>query len=242
MPGYDHKNSPPDRIPPDVKQHHQEDWKSMWGKYPSGTLAFSHSSTEAIMNDALNVTHLALAFGRVERATKHYDGVPETDTTHTVMLTLLAMVLIPKMTVKLNPQLVMAFSQVHDLPEAIAGDVSTLLELSKEDRAAKDQREHKATQEIVQNIPLLGRLIKSYNRMDTAEARFVYYLDKILPRLVGYKGRYQIPCSREELEARVEKQGAKLAELSPDMPELAQLFSDASKLVLTNYDLNHGEE
>ena len=44
---------------------------------------------------AIQIAAVAMRFGEIERATQHPDGRPESDTTHTVMLGLVALELAP---------------------------------------------------------------------------------------------------------------------------------------------------
>ena len=65
---------------------------------------------------ATAIAQLALRFARVERVTRHEDGVrPETDTDHSIMLALVACDLAPE---GLSRPRVAEFSVVHDLVEA----------------------------------------------------------------------------------------------------------------------------
>jgi 5'-deoxynucleotidase YfbR-like HD superfamily hydrolase len=81
-------------------------------------------ATDGDVARALRLARISLAFGRVERATKHEDGVrPETDTDHTVMLGFVACELAPQ---RLRRPLVAAYSMVHDMKEVYAGDTQTL--------------------------------------------------------------------------------------------------------------------
>ena len=69
---------------------------------------------------------------------------------------------------------------VHDLPEAITGDIDAMRiakgEVSKEE---KEQGEIKAINEICKNYPEIKALWEEYNEASTKEARFVKALDKI---------------------------------------------------------------
>lgn len=132
---------------------------------------------------ALTLARIALAFGRVERATRHEDGLrPETDTDHTVMLGLVACELAP---FELDQTKVAAFSLVHDLVEVYAGDAQTLV-ISADERAAKKAREEAAQARLTRELgpgSWIAGLLATYEAQQEPEARFVRLVDKILPKL-----------------------------------------------------------
>lgn len=139
--------------------------------------------TDNVLSRALHLARIALAFGRVERVTRHEDGVrPETDTDHTVMLGLVACELAPP---HLDRARVAAFALVHDLVEVYAGDAQTLV-ISPEARAAKRAREEVAQARLIAELgdgSWLAELLATYEQQREPEARFVRLIDKILPKL-----------------------------------------------------------
>lgn len=132
---------------------------------------------------ALRLARIALAFGRVERATRHEDGArPETDTDHTVMLGLVACELAPA---GLDRAKVAAFALVHDLVEVYAGDTQTLT-ASPEALAAKAAREDAARTRLVAELgegSWLAAMLATCEQQREPEARFVRLVDKVLPKL-----------------------------------------------------------
>ncbi len=132
---------------------------------------------------ALRLARISLAFGRVERVTRHEDGVrPETDTDHTVMLGLVACESAPS---HLDRAKVAAFALVHDLVEVYAGDTQTLV-ISPEGAAAKRVREDVARVRLVTELgegSWLAEILTTYEQQREPEARFVRLLDKVLPKL-----------------------------------------------------------
>lgn len=148
---------------------------------------------------AIELTRLALAFGRVERATFHEDGVrPETDTDHTVMLGIIACdfaqlmgldkpVDLDEHTVRpgLDLGMVAQLALVHDLVEARVGDTQTLV-ISAEERAAKEQREADALHALLDEFGTqtwIGRMLCIYEAQNAPEARYIRVLDKVMPKL-----------------------------------------------------------
>jgi len=127
------------------------------------------------LQKTLTLGRLALQFSRVERVTKHEDGIrPETDADHTIMLGLIAgeladlfkgpyrvgdHVVADAVVVHgdgiykgphvafLDPNLVVAFALVHDFIETYTGDVQTQT-IGAEGRAAKRARERAAETQL----------------------------------------------------------------------------------------------
>lgn len=141
-------------------------------------------STDALLALAGTV----LDFGQVHRATWHPDGTPESDTTHTVMLALTALVLLPSVP-HMDPFKVLVYALVHDLVEAKCGDVNTAGGLTAEQRAAKQAAEARALEELCVDLAELPRLVhwlRWYEQLADNEARFIKVLDKALPKLTHH--------------------------------------------------------
>lgn len=139
--------------------------------------------TPSLVGRATELADLVLRFGRVERATAHPDGVrPETDTDHTVMLAIVACDLAPP---DLDRGLIAQFALVHDLVEAECGDTQTLT-ITAEERVAKTARERAAMAALVERFgpaSWLGRTLTAYEAGEAREARWVYVMDKVMPKL-----------------------------------------------------------
>lgn len=132
---------------------------------------------------AQDIAQLALRFARVERVTRHEDGIrPETDADHVVMLALVACDLAPD---GLNRGRVAEFAVVHDLVEAYAGDTQTLT-IDAAGRRDKAERERAAFDRIRAEFGAgswMVRTLAAYEGQDEYEARYVRLLDKLLPKL-----------------------------------------------------------
>jgi len=200
------------------------------------------TATMPDLSDILHLVRIALAFGLKHRVTLHPDGVtPESDTDHTVMLALLAPALAAKLRPDLSSSLVAAFAVVHDLPEVKVGDTNTL-GISEKDRAAKRAREMAAQEELqveLQALPWISQMLARYEAQDAPEARWVRYLDKVLPKLthVLNHGAAMLAMPHlvdqgaelhEVVGALHAKQQAALAEEYPEFPELGALLAMAS--------------
>jgi putative hydrolase of HD superfamily len=195
-----------------------------------------------VIDRALMTARVALALGRVNRATYHEDGQrPETDTDHTVMLCLLVADLaqLPSLRDRVDLGRLIAFALVHDVVEAYAGDTVSI-SLDAEQRSAKARRESAALKRLCEEFgwdSWLVRTIKAYEAMDTIEARLVNYADKIAPKLThALNGG----CTMRRLGIGVEpvsEQGQRLAARSPDLPELTKLFDAARAEMIKAYGL-----
>jgi len=193
---------------------------------------------------AIAITHIALDLGRVERATYHQDGRRrETDTDHTVMLSLLVADLAQLHTLRDRVDLgrLLAFALVHDVVEAYAGDTVSFA-LTAEQRQHKADRESKALDRLRLELGAgswLVETIEAYERQDTLEARLVNYVDKIAPKLTHALSHGQtwadLGISARDAAAQHIEQGARLAARSPDLPELAELFEAAHCLAIESY-------
>lgn len=179
---------------------------------------------------AIRLAGISLAFGRVERATRHEDGLrPETDTDHTVMLGLVACELAPA---HLDRAKVAAFALVHDLTEVYAGDTQTLV-ISAEGMAAKRDREDAAGARLAAELGAgswLAGLLATYERQQEPEARFVRLLDKVLPKLThvfnGCAGARNLTNRAGFIDLHA-RQLQNLREEYPEFPDALDLLRSA---------------
>ncbi len=135
----------------------------------------------------IEIGKLVFAFAKVKRVTLHEDGItPESDTDHTVMLSVCACALAERLYPYLDLGKVAQFAIVHDIVEAYAGDTDTF-NLSAEGKIEKEKREALALQKIHDNFdevyPWIGKTIDQYEALDTDEAQFVKMVDKIMTKL-----------------------------------------------------------
>lgn len=180
---------------------------------------------------AVALGKLALAFGRVNRATFHEDGIrPETDTDHTVMLGVIAIAACPP---ELDVGRVAEFCLVHDLVEAKVGDTNSY-DITPEARAAKDKREEEAHQDLIEEFvdtaPRLIQMITCYELQRLPEARYVRYLDKAMPKIThllnGCAAIKALGDSAEDMQRVHEEQFAKLSKEYPEFDD-----TDTSRLM-----------
>lgn len=141
-----------------------------------------------LLRTSLYLAKTSLAFGRVERMTRHEDGKrPETDTDHTVMLSIFACAMAARFEPLLRIGVVAQFCLVHDLVEVYAGDTVTSHVLSEQEKADKAERERIAFRliedEYGKTLPWIPETIAEYDAQSTPEARYVKAMDKVLPKL-----------------------------------------------------------
>jgi 5'-deoxynucleotidase YfbR-like HD superfamily hydrolase len=199
-----------------------------------------------VMARLVGLAALALRLGQVQRATRHPDGARESDTTHTVMLALSAAWLVENVDAfqGLNLEKVLYYAIVHDLPEALTGDINTLRGLSPEERRAKEYAEARAAADIKHQCPELAPWLAAYESGADEEARFVRYLDKIMPKLThvldgGLGLRLQGVQSSEELTAYHQTQLLELANRYPELSEVGELFLIAARDAGWSFELGH---
>jgi len=137
---------------------------------------------------SLNLGKQAMFFSRIDRVPRYADGERESDAEHSFMLALIAPELAVALGRNLDIGLVSQYATVHDLIELKTSDVATFL-FDDEQQRAKEADEHSALAELLTELPphtayMLGR----YEAQADPEARFVRYVDKLLPIVVDIIG------------------------------------------------------
>ena len=143
-------------------------------------------SNDPTVSALLDVAELTLKSSRAPRATRHEDGIRvETDSDHTVMLTVMACAHAARWAPHLDVGKIAQFAAVHDLVEAHAGDVQSL-GMSADTRRLKELAEHEALVRIdreLADLPWIAHTIYEYEALASEEARYVKIMDKVLPKL-----------------------------------------------------------
>jgi 5'-deoxynucleotidase YfbR-like HD superfamily hydrolase len=186
--------------------------------------------------EAIELARLALAFGRVERITRHEDGVrPETDADHTMMLALIACQIAPW---RMDTSKICQFAVVHDLVEAVkgVGDTQTLT-ISDDDRRLKEEREKLALEKLQNRFGKDSWLIRTLERYEAQmepEARFVKVLDKVMPKLThmfnGAVAAKNLGVDFEGFMVAHQKQFTDLQKKYSDQPEALELLQHMCQL------------
>jgi putative hydrolase of HD superfamily len=142
-----------------------------------------------VVKSTINLGKLIFQFARVNRITYFEDGETlESDTDHTVMLSVIACAFASTYKKELDLGLVAQFAIVHDLVEAYAGDTPNIHGQMKEGlKEDKIKREHEALLRIQKEFdevyPWISKMIIEYESLATPEARFVKVLDKAMPKI-----------------------------------------------------------
>lgn len=197
--------------------------------------------TEEETKAVIDLGNLILSFSRVDRGTYHPDGVtPESDTDHTVMIGIIGCAFADTFAPHLDRGKIAQFALVHDLAEVYAGDTHTIRTLTEEQKHDKDAREQVALERIRSEFdpvfPWIGETIESYERLDTQEARFVKFVDKVLPKithLLSHGARIsQSKISKEEMdEMHAHQYKTIAASYGADQEEVRRLYATLSVAV-----------
>jgi 5'-deoxynucleotidase YfbR-like HD superfamily hydrolase len=192
-----------------------------------------------IAGDLVRLAGTLLDFGKVERATRHQDGkTMETDTTHTVMLAVVACCLAERYAPELDRGAIAQLALVHDLPEVYAGDTQTLYALTPQAQQDKERRELAAEDQLVREYQMFLWLVawlRSYGDQSSKEARWVRAVDKLLPKLTHLLNDVCVPLSKgmtgAELDLRYRRQFSEMV-YAHCWPELMDLYENLAKRVL----------
>jgi 5'-deoxynucleotidase YfbR-like HD superfamily hydrolase len=216
-------------------------------------LAGEASATEGLLpggapTDAMcALGEVALRFGRIDRVTCHEDGAtPESDTDHTVMLSVVGCALASYVAPNLDPGQVAQFALVHDLVEVYAGDVNTFGPSADIARQGKAEREHAALERLAHEFgatfPWVPARIAQYESRATPEARFVWAIDKLLPAVVnvtngGSSIRACVPGTRtaDDVRRLYAPVRARLAPACEEWPAILALWDVALERVCPHF-------
>jgi len=187
----------------------------------------------------LELGEVASRFSRIERVPRYADGERENDSEHSFMLALVAPELIDALELDLDASLATQFAIVHDLVELKTGDIPTLV-ITEDRKLQKEIDEQIAIRELACTLPPhTMRMLVRYEQQVEPEARFVRYVDKLLPivlDVIGSGGRvmredYNITapqqlraCQRELHDRIIRTFGNEFPELDLAHELLCELF------------------
>ncbi len=145
--------------------------------------------TNEAVEKTIELGRLLLQFGLTVRATHHEDQeTRETDTTHTVMLGIMACAYADVYARHLDKGKIAQYALAHDLAEVYPGDTPTLGMKDQVLMKEKEEREALALCRIKKEYdavyPWISRTIDEYETLSSAEARYVKVFDKVLPKIV----------------------------------------------------------
>jgi putative hydrolase of HD superfamily len=153
----------------------------------------------------------------------------ENDTEHSYNLAIAAWFL-SEYFPELNRDQLIRLALVHDLVEIYAGD--TYFYAEEAERLSKIERESKALERLDAewpDFPGLTATIHAYEQKDSAEAKFIYALDKIMPIMVIYLGEghtwHKEGITHDQLHT------AKLPKVSAS-PEVTEYYNQLHDLLL----------
>lgn len=138
--------------------------------------------TNKTINELLELSRLLGEFGNIKRATLLPNGEPEADSHHSFSLALIAFELASQYAPQLDTRKILLYSLVHDLPELISGDMPTLTATTKQlqEKARLDAQATEAFKKKMPFAPFIIKAIDDYEARRDEEARFVYWLDKMV--------------------------------------------------------------
>lgn len=189
----------------------------------------------------VDIGRLAFKFAQVNRVTLRDDGEYESDTDHTVMLSICACALAEALyKEKLDLGKVAQFAIVHDLVEAHVGDTNTI-NLPQDKREEKEWREKQSLERIEQDFkgvyPWIHETIAEYERKESPEARFVKTLDKAMTKITniinGGAAIKKLGTTYEEIELFFENQMKEYKnKYGDEFPELIEILDELMKNML----------
>ncbi len=172
-----------------------------------------------------------LTFSSIDRVI-HLPNKPdklENDAEHSYSLAMMAWFLVQYFP-QLDRDKALRLALAHDIVEVYAGD--TFFYAHESLLATKSQREEDAYQKIVKqwpDFPELSQCIHEYKDLQTAESRFVYALDKIMPIFVVYMGKgytwKQENITLQMLHSKKRDKVALSPEINPYYEKLLQLLT-----------------
>lgn len=140
---------------------------------------------EQLIPHILGLGSAIFEFAQTNRATwLNREGVPESDTDHTVMLGIMACGLAQKYLPDLDVGLLAQMALVHDFPEPFAGGDTSTAMIDQQGLYEKEKREAAGKVEIKNRFgrvfPWIHTTIDKYDDRDTPEAEFLSLVDKWL--------------------------------------------------------------
>ena len=185
----------------------------------------------------LELQKLLLQFSQVERVIdrEHIAGfVRENDSEHSYNLALTAWFLAGHFP-ELDRDEVIRIALAHDLVEVHAGD--TFVYGPQEHLDTKQAREQAALKQLAdewKDFPDAIKAIRAYKAKSSAEAKFVYALDKVMPILIIYLGEGHTwkkeNITLEQLKGLKKEQVAISPEIRPYYEQLIVLLTDQPEL------------
>lgn len=145
-------------------------------------------STERIHTVMLQLADVAMKLARTYRVPRYDTRSRESDSEHSVIVSLQAAAVAAEFRPDLNPYEVGFKAIVHELIEIVTQDVQTF-NIRDEDLVIKEQREDDAVEALCSMLPpFIADLVREYQRHDDPHSRFVGMIDKTAPVTVDVLG------------------------------------------------------
>lgn len=209
--------------------------------------------------ESISFANLITRLGRVERLTRDETGQNETDTTHSLMVALVAVELAKReflytegmqdINVQQSYADIFLLALTHDLPEAYAGDTPYINSLPEEERRAKAEREKAAIQRIAGEHKAFTHTILGMRAYEeegkkgkgTAyfEYQIVHVVDKVLPKVLQFGSEFAVLIERQmhpdTLEQGLVQQLARLKEEAPYVPVTLEWAQQVFEHLIVSY-------
>lgn len=143
-----------------------------------------HEKAHLAHDQLLKLGEISLGMASVDRQVVYGWERAEDDAQHSFHLGISAIEMAASYQPELNVGLVAQFSYVHDLPEVYAGDTPSH-GLTDQQRKEKEDREHLGKERLLEELPPhLADLLRRYEEQIEPKARFVRFIDKLLPSII----------------------------------------------------------
>lgn len=148
----------------------------------------TYERAQAAAQTTLELGRVAMEFSHIERIPRYADGERENDAEHSYMLALVAPEVAQALGLELDSGLLARYAVVHDLVELKTGDVATF-QVSQQQLRIKAAKELVALKELLRELPpSTAKTLAAYESQADPEARFIRYIDKLLPIVVDIVG------------------------------------------------------
>lgn len=191
----------------------------------------SQDDIECARDYLMTLGDLAERFSTIKRVPRYTNGDRESDVEHSYHLALSATEISATYFPELDTGLVTQFCLVHDLPEFYTGDVPTM-NISSDGRSKKEEAEQIAIERLINELPpYMSALLVRYEQQVEPEARFVRYLDKIMPgimNMVGYEVSTFLSDNNvnglDEFDQIISSNHERLRQMFPELPFVGDLM------------------
>ena len=189
----------------------------------------------------IDLVNFSFKFAGTNRVTMFPDGKRfESDTDHTVTLSLTAVSVASILYPELDQNLILRFALVHDLLEAHTGDYDAKF-MSDEMRQEKQEAEDDALEKIQSDFSEFGWIadtIQQYENLSTKEARFVRLMDKCQPELSNILNK-NTPLKKQNIDVasiyeHFTQKRKSYRTLFNEFPEMESVFDWAQEEMMKN--------